>query len=231
MECRAASDACASAHDRRRAPTARARRADRRVRHRRDHLQGPRRVITSWNLGRRTALRLHRRGSVGQPLSLIIPERAQRRGVAAAARALDGEHIDCYETTREAEGRPPVSVSLTLFALRDGRSEIVGGASIAHDISTQVAARRELPAQRKPLPRDPRVDDRGLVERRSRDVHRLRQPEPRGDARLHARGDARPSPGRVPEPSRAEHRAREHRTAEQRRTRAPGAQTDLQGRQ
>ena len=55
---------------------------------------------------------------------------------------LGGEQIEFYETVRRAKDGRRVNVSLTLFNLHDGTGEIVGAASIAHDITRQVAAER-----------------------------------------------------------------------------------------
>jgi PAS domain S-box-containing protein len=101
-------------------------------------------VITSWNLGAELLYGHRAEEVVGRSISLIIPEQRSGEESRLLLRMLDGEHIDCYETTRLTKDGRQVDVSLTLFALRDDSGRIVGGASIAHDISTQVAAQREL---------------------------------------------------------------------------------------
>jgi PAS domain S-box-containing protein len=101
-------------------------------------------VITSWNLGAELLYGYRAEEVVGRSISLIIPEQRSGEESRLLLRALDGEHIDCYETTRLTNDGRHVDVSLTLFALRDDSGRIIGAASIAHDISTQVAAQREL---------------------------------------------------------------------------------------
>jgi PAS domain S-box-containing protein len=101
-------------------------------------------LVTSWNLGAERLYGYREDEVVGRSISLIIPQPVKGEESRLLARVLDGEHIDYYETTRVTKDGRNVNVSLTLFALRDGAGEIIGAASIAHDISTQVAAQREL---------------------------------------------------------------------------------------
>ena len=101
-------------------------------------------VITSWNLGAERLYGYTAREAVGIPISFLIPRELEGEEHRLLERVLDGEHIDYYETRRARKDGSKVSVSLTLFALRDERGEIVGAASIAHDISRQVAAQDEL---------------------------------------------------------------------------------------
>jgi PAS domain S-box-containing protein len=101
-------------------------------------------LVTSWNLGAERLYGYCADEVVGRSISLIIPEALKGEESRLLQRVLDGEHIDYYETTRVTKAGNGVDVSLTLFALRDGAGEIIGAASIAHDISTQVAAQRAL---------------------------------------------------------------------------------------
>jgi PAS domain S-box-containing protein len=101
-------------------------------------------VITSWNLGAERLYGYAAEEAVGIPISFLIPKELKGEEHRLLERVLDGEHIDYYETRRTRKDGSKVSVSLTLFALRDEIGEIVGAASIAHDISRQVAAQDEL---------------------------------------------------------------------------------------
>ncbi len=101
-------------------------------------------VITSWNLGAERLYGYSAKETLGVPISLLIPTELDGEEWMLLQRVLDGEHVDYYETRRLAKDGTAVSVSLTLFALRDGAGAIVGAASIAHDITKQVAAQEEL---------------------------------------------------------------------------------------
>jgi PAS domain S-box-containing protein len=101
-------------------------------------------LITSWNLGAERLYGYRSDEVVGRSISLLIPEHLKGEESRLLQRVLEGEHIDHYETTRVTKSGSEASVSLTLFALRDGTGEIIGAASIAHDISGQLETRREL---------------------------------------------------------------------------------------
>ena len=101
-------------------------------------------LITSWNLGAERLYGYRPNEVVGRSVSVIIPERLKGEELRLLRRVLAGEHIDHYETTRVTKDGGEASVALTLFALRDASGEIIGAASIAHDISGQLETRREL---------------------------------------------------------------------------------------
>jgi PAS domain S-box-containing protein len=99
-------------------------------------------LITSWNQGAERLYGYLREEILGRPISLLIPEQQKGEEWELLLRVLGGEHIDQYETRRRCKDGRVVNVSLTLFALRDSDGEILGAASIAHDITRQVAAER-----------------------------------------------------------------------------------------
>jgi PAS domain S-box-containing protein len=101
-------------------------------------------VITSWNLGAERLYGYPAEEALGVPISFLIPKDLEGEEWQLLQRVLEGEHIDYYETRRLAKSGTAVNVSLTLFSLRDGTGAIVGAASIAHDITKQVAAQEEL---------------------------------------------------------------------------------------
>src|SRR5665213_651369 len=92
-------------------------------------------LITSWNLGAERLYGYCCEEAVDKPLSFLIPDQLKGEEWELLQRVLAGEHIDYYETLRLAKDGSVINVSLTLFALRDCAGEIVGAASIAHDIS------------------------------------------------------------------------------------------------
>jgi PAS domain S-box-containing protein len=104
-------------------------------------------MITSWNRGAERLYGYRPDEAIGEPISLIIPDGRRGEEWDLLLRVLGGEHIEFYETARRAKDGRIVDVSLTLFALRNIDGHIVGAASIAHDITRQVAAehaRRDL---------------------------------------------------------------------------------------
>jgi PAS domain S-box-containing protein len=100
--------------------------------------------LTSWNAGAERLYGYRAQEVLGRPIGFLIPDELNGEEQELLRRVLAGERIDCYETRRMAKDGRCVSVSLTLFALRSEGGEPVGAASIAHDISRQVAAQREL---------------------------------------------------------------------------------------
>jgi PAS domain S-box-containing protein len=101
-------------------------------------------LITSWNRGAERLYGFSAAEVLGRPVTLLIPEERKGEEWRLLLRVLGGEHIEFYETARRRKDASVIRVSLTLFALRDDSGEIIGAASIAHDISRQVAAERGL---------------------------------------------------------------------------------------
>jgi PAS domain S-box-containing protein len=77
---------------------------------------------------------------VGRPVTMLIPPNLQGEEANILARIRRGERVEPFETTRLAKGGRPISVSLTISPVRNGRGEVIGASKIARDISDRKRA-------------------------------------------------------------------------------------------
>jgi PAS domain S-box-containing protein len=93
------------------------------------------RRITVWN---RAAERLYgysTKEMIGAPTTLFVPPELEDQARRMRERAMQGEQIAPYESTRLRKDGTRVHVSLTLSAIRDADGKVVGIASTARDIT------------------------------------------------------------------------------------------------
>ena len=101
-------------------------------------------VITSWNEG---AVRLYGYTCdeiVGRPLSVLVPPGRAAEAREQLDRVRRGDRVEPFESERLAKGGGIVDVSLTTFAVRTSGGDVVGGASIAKDITERRRADEAL---------------------------------------------------------------------------------------
>jgi PAS domain S-box-containing protein len=94
-------------------------------------------VIRSWN---RAAERLYGYTAeevTGRPMSLILPHDRQNELATILDRIKAGEHVEHYETVRQAKDGHLVDVSLTVVPVRNATGSIVGATAIARDLTTR----------------------------------------------------------------------------------------------
>jgi PAS domain S-box-containing protein len=103
-------------------------------------------LLVSWNRGAEELYGYRASEILGQPVSVIIPAGHPEEYGQLLERVMIGERVEPYETLHLHKDGSTISVTLTLFALRDASGDIVGAASIARDISRRVVAERELRA-------------------------------------------------------------------------------------
>ena len=101
-------------------------------------------IITSWNPGARRIFGYSEPEAVGQPISIVIPPELEEEENLILRRALGGERIEHYETSRINREKSRVVVSLTMSPIRDLTGRIVGLSSIARDITESKRAAEQL---------------------------------------------------------------------------------------
>ncbi len=97
-------------------------------------------VIRSWN---RAAERLYGYTAeevTGRTVSLILPHDRHNELATILDRIKAGEHVEHYETVRQAKDGRLVDVSLTVVPVRNATGSIVGATAIARDLTARKRA-------------------------------------------------------------------------------------------
>ncbi len=92
-------------------------------------------IITSWNRGAERLFGYSAGETIGQPVTMLIPDTMPDEEPNILARIRRGERIDHYETIRRRKDGTFVDVSLSVSPIKDARDVIVGASKIARDIS------------------------------------------------------------------------------------------------
>lgn len=98
-------------------------------------------IITSWNRGAERIFGYTADETIGQPITMLIPEGRQDEEQQILARLRRGERIDHYETIRRRKDGRHIHISLTVSPVRAPDGTIVGASKIARDITEQQMAR------------------------------------------------------------------------------------------
>jgi PAS domain S-box-containing protein len=100
-------------------------------------------VLTSWNPGAERLFGYAAREVVGQSVDRLVPPERPDELPDILARLRRGERIEHYETQRVRKDGQRLDVSLSISPVRDATGQIVGAASIAHDITERKQAEEE----------------------------------------------------------------------------------------
>ena len=101
-------------------------------------------LIQTWNPGADRLLGHPEERVIGQPVQVLMPPESQELFAAALQQIHSHEHAEPYETQwRRADGNL-IDVAVNLFTLRDPGVDLAGFSVIARDITTQIAAQRQL---------------------------------------------------------------------------------------
>jgi len=92
-------------------------------------------VITTWNKGAERIFGYTADESVGQPITIVIPEDRKNEEPSILARIQAGERVDHFETVRRRKDGTLIDISLTISPIVDSRGRIIGASKIARDIS------------------------------------------------------------------------------------------------
>jgi two-component system, chemotaxis family, CheB/CheR fusion protein len=101
-------------------------------------------VITSWNRAAEKLFGYAAQETIGQPVTLLIPQDRLREEAMILERLRRGERIDSYETQRRCKDGALLDVSLTISPIRDGNGRIIGASKIARDVSARKLVDRKL---------------------------------------------------------------------------------------
>jgi two-component system, sensor histidine kinase and response regulator len=101
-------------------------------------------TITSWNEGAARLFGYTHNEVVGRPISLLVPPERAEEAAGQVECLRSGHRVDPFESEARRGDGGVVEVSVTNFAVRTPAGEVVGGATIARDITERRRAERDL---------------------------------------------------------------------------------------
>jgi PAS domain S-box-containing protein len=108
-------------------------------------------VITSWNKGAERIFGYTAEETIGNPVTMLMPEDHVNEEPAILARLRKGERIEHYETIRRRKDGTLIDISLTVSPIRGEDGRIIGASKIARDVTEQKRAQRALDESRQRL--------------------------------------------------------------------------------
>jgi PAS domain S-box-containing protein len=108
-------------------------------------------IVLSWNRGAERIYGYTPEEVVGKHVSMLAPEDRRQEIQDILDRLKRGEDIRHFRTERVTRDGRPVDVWLSISPVRDPSGVIVGAATIARDVTEQVALERELERARDQL--------------------------------------------------------------------------------
>jgi PAS domain S-box-containing protein len=101
-------------------------------------------TITSWNKGAEKIFGYAEHEVIGQPISILVPTDRQHEIREILGGLALGEAISGYETVRRRKDGKEIHVSLTICPIRNYENRIVGGSSVARDMTERKRLEREI---------------------------------------------------------------------------------------
>jgi PAS domain S-box-containing protein len=101
-------------------------------------------TITSWNRGAERLFGYRAEETLGQNITLIIPEERRDEERMILDRLERGERIDHFETVRLGKDGTNLELSLTISPVKDAEGNIVGASKIARDITERKHAEQAI---------------------------------------------------------------------------------------
>ena len=98
-------------------------------------------VITSWNPAAERLYGYTPEETIGQAISLLIPEDRRGEEFEILEKVLGGERVEHYETERRRKDGSIVTVSLTVSPIRGESGKIEGASVVARDVTRRRVAR------------------------------------------------------------------------------------------
>ncbi len=103
--------------------------------------------ITSWNKGAERLFGYDAKETIGQLVTLIIPQDRQQEEPQILDRVRRGERVEHYETLRRHKTGALLNISLTVSPINDAQGHVIGASKIARDITARNRADRRRLAQ------------------------------------------------------------------------------------
>lgn len=129
-------------------------------------------TFTSWNGGAERLYGYPSEEVVGKPISILVPPERRNDVPKILEKLARGESIEHYETRRRTKDGRTIDVSMTVSPIKDADGQVVGGSTIARDVSERRRAEEERESAREGADRANRAKSEFL----SRMSHELRTP-------------------------------------------------------
>ena len=101
-------------------------------------------IITSWNDGAQWIYGYSAEEAVGQPISMLVPPERPDEVPQILERIRQGEKVEHFETVRLTKDGRRLDVSLTVSPIKDSEGNVVGGSTIARDVTERKEAEERL---------------------------------------------------------------------------------------
>jgi len=120
-------------------------------------------TVESWNAGATHLYGYEASEVIGRPIALTVPVERMAEIDLLWARFERGEHVQHYETVRLRRDGTRIPVSLTVSAIQDEASGIIGASTIARDITERKQFERAVQEKNLDLERANLAKDRFLA--------------------------------------------------------------------
>jgi len=101
-------------------------------------------VVTSWNRAAELLYGYTAEEMIGQPVRRLVPSGRYDEADEILKRLRRGEQVSEFETVRLRKDKTLIDVSLTISPIKDSRGKLVGGSTIARDITERRRAEDEI---------------------------------------------------------------------------------------
>jgi PAS domain S-box-containing protein len=101
-------------------------------------------IILSWNQGAEKLYGYSAEETIGQPISMLVPEGRPDEIPRILDRIRGGESVEHYETVRVAKDGRHLEVSIRVSPIRDAAGTPVGASAISRDITAQKQAEEHI---------------------------------------------------------------------------------------
>jgi PAS domain S-box-containing protein len=101
-------------------------------------------IITTWNRAAQRIYGYTEGETIGQPITMLIPEDRLSEETDILRKIRQGERVDHFETIRKRKNGTLLDVSLTISPIKDDSGAIIGASKSARDITERKRTEQEL---------------------------------------------------------------------------------------